>query len=1191
MLIRSLVFISLISLSNILLGQEIEHDHSIHHAFIENKGQWQEDILFKSRFDGGNLWVQQKKFVFHIQDYSAMLDAHIAKKDAKEEPVIKQTVLHVNFPDANRVEDIVKSKGTRSYYNFFIGNDESKWASEVRGYGEALMKEFYDGIDLKLIEEHEELKYEFHVKPGESPDKIRINYEGQKSLKIDKKGRLIIHTDLGDIIEENPYAYQIVNGNIREVSCEFKLEGNEVRFEVGEFSPYATLVIDPVLVFATYSGSITDNFGMTATYGHDGTAFSAGTVFGNAYPTPDPSAYDVNSNFTVANNGTYGITDVYVSRYSADGTNMIWTTFLGGGDGTQGTETAHSMICDENNNLYVYGATSSTDFPIVGGYQNTHEGGVSGSNYYFNGVYFTNQGTDIYVAKISANGQNLLGSTYMGGSSNDGVNYKLTSGIYSSVAAYDSLTKNYGDQFRGEIMLDQNGNCLVASCTRSTDFDILNPIQATNAGQQDGVVFKLTPDLSNLVWSTYYGGSNNDACYSVKVDSSYNIVFAGGTSSNDLIGTSGGWMPTYNGGKTDGFVVKLDPGATSITNASYIGTANYDQSFFVEIDRNDNIFLLGQSEGGTFPVVNAAFVNPGSSQYVVKLDPNITAPLNSTVFGNGSSLINISPAAFLVDICGNIYISGWGANILQSTPMSGMPVTSNAYQATPPNGFDFYLLVIRSEMMGILYGSYLGGASAEEHVDGGTSRFDKNGVVYQSVCGGCGGYSDFPTTPGAWSNSNLSSNCNNIVFKFDFELIPEAEFTVNDNLGCASFEVIFDNFSTQGDSYLWDFGNGDTTSVIFNPTQVYDTPGVYQVYLYVTDSICLLTDTAEITITVTDSLELTTTVDQELCIPTPIDLTAYTNGTATSYIWSSNPGITDTLNTNIADSVFTVTPSGPMTYYVEVSNAGCSKIDSVVVDFIGSALELSGNTSICLGDQTLITATNSNPSITFTYTWGPDSILVSPSSSNTVLVAPQGSQYLYVTASSSTGCVVNDSIMINVGNIPDGTVVASASETLVPEGTTVTLYGQPSGYNSYTWSPDLGLADPNAQNTEAVIDQTTLYVLTVSDGICEKSDTVLVTAYSFECAEPYLYIPNAFSPNGDNENDILYVRGPLIKEMVFRIYDRWGELVFESFDRSIGWDGTFRGKEMDPDTYDYYLKVTCIDDVETIIKGNVTLMR
>lgn len=1172
-------------------AQKIEHDHSLQHAFIENGGQWKDDVLFKANFQGGNLWVEQGKMMFHLQDFSKLQQYHASPKDGVDVSEFNQTVLHVNFPGSNEVTSIDKTEPTEAYFNYFLGNDESRWASNVHGYGEAVLNDFYDGIDLKLIEQLEQLKYEFHVQPGTDPALIKLEYAGHQKIKIKNSGELIVTTALGDIIEEKPYAYQIVNGRIIEVECNFTLVNSEVTFELGEYSPHAILVIDPILVFATYSGSVTDNFGMTATYGYDGTAYSAGTIYGNLYPTPDPLAYDVNSNMTVADVGVL-TTDAFISKYSADGTTMIWTTFVGGGDDIHGTETSNSLICDPNNNVYLYGVTSSDDFPIVGGYQSTFGGGTTLS-INFNGTNFHDDGTDIFIAKFSADGQNLMGSTYMGGSQNDGVNYKISSGIYNTVAAYDSLTTNYGDQFRGEIMLDSIGNCIVASCSRSLDFPVQSAFQATNAGKQDGVIFKLSPNLGALQWSSYYGGNENDACYSVKIDSSYNIVFSGGTCSNNLPFMGAGWQAIYNGGITDGFVVKLNTTGTAVTNASYVGTNNYDQAFFVEIDRNDNVFILGQSRGGNFPVINSSFVNVGSSQFVLKLDPTLSTALNSTVFGNGDTDINISPSAFLVDICGNMYISGWGANILQGVPLSGMPVTpAIAFQATAPNGFDFYLLVIERDFGGPepLYGSYIGGSSAQEHVDGGTSRFDKNGVVYQSVCGGCGGFSDFPTSLGAWSANNLSSNCNNLVFKFDFELIPNAEFTADNNMGCASFTVTFDNFSTQSDSYLWDFGNGDSSTVIFEPTITYDTPGTYEVFLYVTDSICLLTDTAQLTITVTDSLELSVTPNQELCAPLPVTLTAFTNGTGTSFVWSTNVNFTDTLNSPLSDSSVLVTPSAQTMYYVHASNPGCSLIDSVLVDFIGSSLILSGNDTICVGDQTTFTASSSNPSVTFTYVWAPASIVVGGTTGSSVVAQPTSTQYLYVTASSNTGCIIDDSVLIYVGNIPAGSVQASASEYLVAEGSTVTLYGEPTGY-SYQWVPTTGASSPTSQQTQALIDNDIIFTLLVSDGICVRSDTVFIKTFTFICGDPFVYIPNAFSPDGDLNNDVLYVRGALVKEMVFRVYDRWGELVFESFDRSDGWDGTFRGKECDPDTYDYYLKVTCVDDVEAIIKGNVTLLR
>jgi hypothetical protein len=231
----------------------------------------------------------------------------------------------LNFPGANKVTSINKDHQTNVYYNFFIGNIKSKWASEVYGYGEATLENFYDGIDLKLIEQQEQLKYEFHVAAGVDPSVLLLDYAGHKAIRVDDNGDLVITTELGDVIEKKPYAYQILNGKIVEVECQFVLNESRVTFELGKYSEFAPLIIDPILVFATYSGSVTDNFGMTATYGYDGTAYSAGIIYGNAYPTPDPLAYDVTSNITVANVGTV-TTDAFISKYSADGTTMIWIT-------------------------------------------------------------------------------------------------------------------------------------------------------------------------------------------------------------------------------------------------------------------------------------------------------------------------------------------------------------------------------------------------------------------------------------------------------------------------------------------------------------------------------------------------------------------------------------------------------------------------------------------------------------------------------------------------------------------------------------------------------------------------------------------------------------------------------------------------------------------------------------------------
>lgn len=1170
-----------------VFSQEVDHDHSIHHAFMENKGQWNANVLFKSHFKGGNLWVEQGKMMFHLQDFSAYQAAHGGQKVDENSAYFRQDLIHLNFVGSQRVQTIEKSTPSSAYYNFFLGNDRQYWVSDVRTYHEATLKELYPGIDFRIIEQKDQLKYEFVVQPQADPNQVVLAYAGHKNLKIDKKGNLEIETFLGTIRESKPYVYQIVNGKVVEIQARFEIDGDYVRFALGTYNPSVELVIDPELIFATFSGSVTDNFGMTATYGYDGTAYSGGMIYGNAYPTPDPNAFDVTSNFTVQNVANSVTTDVFVSKYSADGTTMLWTSFLGGGDNAQGTETVHSMICDLDNNLYLFGATSSYDFPMQGGYQTTHAGGAS----FFvnsNGANFGTAGIDMFVSKLSANGHNLLGSTYMGGSNNDGVNYNVFGGNYAP-NQYDSLTTNYGDQFRGEIMIDSLGNCLVASCTRSADFPVLNAVQATLGGMQDGVVFRLSSDLSTLQFSTFIGGSNNDACYSVKIDSSYNIVFAGGTSSTNLQATAGAYQATYNGGKVDGFVGKLNPSGTSLQRITYLGTSNYDQAFFVEVDRDDNVFILGQSRGGGFPVVNATYSNPNSGQFIAKLNPQLSTMMQSTIFGNGNGNINISPAAFLVDNCGNIYVCGWGGNILSGPALTNLPVTSDAFQGTSPNGYDFYLMVVNRTMSDLIYATYLGGNQSQEHVDGGTSRFDKNGIVYQSVCGGCGSYDDFPTTPNAWSNINLSSNCNNVVFKFDFGITPNAEFTASATSGCASFEVTFDNFSTADDSYLWDFGDGNLDSTTFNPTITYDQPGTYQVYLYVTDSICQITDMAEIAITVFDSLVLDAGPTQELCTPTPITLSGNSFGTADQFVWSTSNTFTNPLN-NPGDSVITVTPTGTTTYYFQGSNSFCSAYDSVEVVFVSSSIDLAGDTEICAGDQTTLTLTNNNPSINFTYQWSPASVIVGTSTGASVVVNPSVSQYVYVVASASNGCLVEDSIFVTVSSLGNTAVIGSANEYFVVSGITVNLTAQPDGY-TYTWTPSDAVSNPTIQNPTALIEASTLFQVSVSDGICTKSDTVYVQQIELACEEPFIYIPNAFTPNGDGNNDVLFVRGPVIEKMLFRVFNRWGELVFESTSRSVGWDGTFKGRPCDPDVYDYYLEGICVGGEEALIKGNVTLMR
>ncbi|MBD3638433.1 MAG: gliding motility-associated C-terminal domain-containing protein [Crocinitomicaceae bacterium] len=1185
----SLMTALILFVSSFVYSQDMSHEPGIY-KFQENKGQWPGHVNFKADVSGGNIWLEQTRIIYHFyqrDDFHHHLGENLKEFDAE----VKEHLIYAKFLGSNENPSLEKLSTCPEYYNYFIGNDKSRWAKNVKAYKEVVYKDLYPGIHLTFFEKEGQLKYEYQLDPGADPSQIQLKYYGAIKVKKTREGSIVVKGPLGEIIEEKPYVYQIKNGKVIEVESEFELSDDQVlSFNIGEYDPSLKLVIDPVLVFATYSGSVTDNFGMTATYAYDGKAYSAGMIYGNAYPAPDTS-WNNTPNITVASTGV-ATTDAFVSKYSADGTTMIWTNFVGGGDNTQGTETVHSLICDKSDNIYMYGVTSSLDFPLMNAFQSSHSGGAS-LNVQFNGTNFGSVGTDIYVTKISADGLNLMGSTYIGGSQNDGVNYKVTSGSYNSVAAYDSLTTNYGDQFRGEIMLDSLNNIMIASCTRSTDFPTQTPFQAANAGQQDGVVFKLSSDFSSLLWSSYFGGSQNDACYSVKIDSSYNILMAGGTSSSNLPATIGALTPTYQGGKTDGFVAKITPDGTTLIRTSYIGTSVYDQTIFVETDRWNNVYIVGQSLG-SMPIFNAPYSNPGSSQYIMKLTPDLTAIEYSTVFGNGNGQINISPSAFLVDVCGNVYVSGWGANILQSVPLNGMPTTTDAFQQTSPNGFDFYLFVLERDAQSVLYASYMGGNQADEHVDGGTSRFDKFGVVYQSVCGGCGGISDFPTTAGAWSSQNLSSNCNNLIFKYDFEIVPVAEFLISDLEGCAPFTFILDNESNDTINSVWTFPpEAIVVQGGVNPQIMFESPGQYEIILSITDTICNLQDTALKIINVYDSLNLNVSNDTVLCNSISIDIWANSNGTATSFNWYDDPGLTNQINAGGLDSAITVNPVVTTTYYVQATNGWslCDKIDSVTIYMSDGAMSIDPADSICVGDTTQLMAHNLLPSQSITYTWSPTQDIVQTDDS-IAWVNPPSSQYFYVTGVTSSGCVFTDSVWVHVDWIDPATVYATATPDSIPEGGSSVLEAFPNDPSyTYLWAPPLGLSSNIGQTVTTSVEQTTTYTMLMSGNGCTRTATVTVYVLEFICGDIYIFIPSAFTPNGDGENDMVYVRGQNLEEIDLKIFDRWGELVFEATDQSQGWDGTFKGKPLDPDVYVYHLKAVCFDGQETLIKGNITLLR
>ncbi len=705
--------------------------------FTENKNQWEEFIHYKAQLDGGALYVESNTLTYGFYDKETFRSTH---DHPKINPVneIKTTGFKVSFLNSNANPLIESYNPSKDYNNYFIGNDKSKWAGSVKNYQKLLYKDLWKDINLEMLGQDNSIKYNFYIKPGGDAADIQLYYDKIESISLQEK-QLIIKTALNELVEHEPYAYQNIDGKTIEVPCNFKLKKSIVSFSFPKgYNKNYELVIDPVLVFATSSGSTADNFGFCATYDSQGNLYSGSIAFGPGYPVVN--AYDGTFNGVV----TTGLVDVAITKYDSSGTFLHYSTYLGG---LNSSETITSLIVDAQNHLYFFGATGSNDFPITSGaYDNTFGGGI-GETFTGSGTYF-NSGSDIYVAELSTGGNQLLASTFIGGSDNDGLNINNVPSTSGGEVGPDSLEYNYGDQYRGEILLDNMGNPVISSSSRSANFPIKHGFDSTLGGWQDAVLFKFNPGLSQLLWSTFIGGSNNDGGYGIVIGKDNKVYTTGGTRSNDFPTKPTAYQPAYLGGKCDGYITKISQNGDSLLAATYIGTNDYDQSFFIQLDKNQNVYVYGQALG-IMPVISCAYSNPNSAQFVAKLNNNLSSIIYSTILGNGNDSINISPTAFLIDYCENVYVSGWGGNFKTGLTTFNMPLTSPTIQSSNVDGFNFYMMQLSRDCNSLLFSTYYGGAQSFEHCHGGTSRYDKRGIVYQSLCTGCGGHQDFPVTPGA----------------------------------------------------------------------------------------------------------------------------------------------------------------------------------------------------------------------------------------------------------------------------------------------------------------------------------------------------------------------------------------------------------------------------------------------------------
>lgn len=910
----ALVIIGLLSISQHAVAQDKPAL-----KFIENKNQWS-GVDYAARVPGGHVGISSSGFTVNLIDQEKLSHDHqppfgsVNEADGSHtaESFIDGHTVQINFLNAKQaVSPVALSERSLEYYNYFLGQDSALWGSRAYAYSRVGYPEIYAGVDLTVSSVHENLKYDFIVKPEADPTQIKIEYCGASNITL-SNGNVILGTVLGDLIEKKPYCYQVIDGVKHEIESTYAIDDGIVSFVFPEgYDPCLELVIDPLLIFSTYSGSPADNWGSTATPGERGTLYSAGITRDNTTTLKFPATPGA---FQTTYGGTF---DVAILKYDSSGRQLLYASYLGGA----ASETPHSLVMDVNEDLIVMGTTSSFNFPVsTNAFGTTFFGGVPVASRVI--IEYQN-GSDIFVSRISKDGSALKSSTYIGGSANDGIN-----------PLNGALTKNYGDEMRGDVITDLNGNVYISSVTSSSNFPAFNSFSTTyKGGATDAIVMKLTPDLSTVIWSAYLGGTAHDASHTIKFDASNNLYVAGGTTSIDFPVTPGRYQ-TALAGNVDGWIAQLTNDGSAIMNATFTGTAQYDQVYFVDLNSAGEVFVYGQTTGA-IPVTQGVYRNPNSGQFVQKFNAGLNTLIFSTVFGSGGGVPNISPTAFLVNDCNNLYMSGWGGNTNSGfwpSTTHNMVTTPDALQRTT-RGSDFYFIVLTDDASELLYATYLGGTQSATHVDGGTSRFDKSGIVYHAVCGGCGGgFDDFPTTAGAWSRTNNSTNCNNAAFKFDLSSL-RARIQTNSvafdapNLDriCFPDTIRFQNFSTGGEFYEWNMGDGtpiltkqDTTSFLYQ----YKQGGVFTVVLRAIDlNTCIGVDVAQKQVTVYKNTAAAE--DADICFGASTVLSA-TGGV--EYTWRNKAGEIITPNVNPIDTT---------QYFVTIRDSdGCIHLDTAQVNVV-----------------------------------------------------------------------------------------------------------------------------------------------------------------------------------------------------------------------------------------------------------------
>ena len=531
-------------------------------TFTENQGQWDEKVLYRSETNQSTLWFSGDGVTHH---FVRSIDVE-GEQPTGESLLFQSMAIKALFVGSNDNAIITSDETQTCRRNYFLGNDHSKWATNVLSFGKVTYQNLYDGIDVTYHSAGSALEYDVILGPWADLTQVEINYQNTISMLIDEDGRLIVETIWGRIIEEHPYVYQIIDGVRVELEGWFVLlSESSFGFLLGNnYDPSQLAVIDPVLTYSSYLGGSFPDDGYGVAVDSFGCAYYVGRTMSSDFPTL--GALD-----SVNNIGNW---EAFVTKMSSDGLSIEYSTYLGG----SGTDLGYGVALDQSYNLIVSGITGSSDFPI----RNAYQGDIAGSY-------------DAFVTKLNPTGDTILLSTYLGGT---------------------------GQEADAWVAVTSSGRIAIAGNTLSIDYPVKNAFQQEMAGTSDGFVTVLEAAGNGLVFSSYYGGTAEETLTGIATDVMENVFIIGTTESYDL--------PVVNEiqsellGETDCFVAKFGANDGGLRYGTYLGGSENDYGKGIAVDEEGAAYLSGETCSNDFPLVAGlgATYYDGCDVFVTKLHPD-----------------------------------------------------------------------------------------------------------------------------------------------------------------------------------------------------------------------------------------------------------------------------------------------------------------------------------------------------------------------------------------------------------------------------------------------------------------------------------------------------------------------------------------------------------------------------------------